>query len=107
MGKQVAQVRYFGEKNKNNFPSGLRKVDLTTGEVFKNYYPITLLYIQGAPENKFNLNYGENSIIIGNSGVYELELNGIMDITNIVFNDVKVDTENPLIINLIYEDHLV
>jgi hypothetical protein len=45
MNKKIAQIRYYGNKNKNNQPSDIRLNDLISGEVFKEFYPISQINI--------------------------------------------------------------
>jgi hypothetical protein len=81
--KKIMQFRYFGDNDDKNFPKGLSANDLTGGEIFNDYVPITQLGIQAPPGTIFYLNAptkSDNSIIMGNSGLYELNLEGIGEI---------------------------
>lgn len=101
MNKKVMQFRYYTDKSKNNYPLGLKKSSLNSGEIFKEFYPIAEINIQGAPNTKFFINNGENSILIGPSGIYHLNLQNLNGIYNLYF-DLKPDDNNPLIIDIIY-----
>jgi len=62
--------------------------NLVTGNIFTNYTPITQLGIQTLPGVKFYLNKRENgAIIVGYTGIYELDLEGIAEINMLSFND--------------------
>ena len=102
MDKQIMQFRYYGEKNKNNYPLNVKKTEFTSGEIFKKFYPIHFLRIQGGKDTKFFINSGSNPIKIGTSGIYTLDLQEFTTIENLYFSDIKLDNETPLIIDIIY-----
>ena len=112
MAKHIMQFRYYGENNiekENNQPDTITKQLLNSGEIFSKYLPFTQLGIQTLPGTRFYLNDNiEGPIIIGSTGIYELELEGISKITNLSF-DMKslelIDSSNSayLIIDIIYE----
>ena len=81
------QFRYYNEKNENNSPFGIINKDkLTDGTAFNKYYPIIQLGIQSLPGVQFKLNHSDTSIIIGSTGIYELDLEGYTEITNLEFD---------------------
>ena len=86
MAKKIMQVRYYGDKSDNSYPKKLPSSSLTSGEVFKNYLPMTYLSIQGPEGLKFYLNNSIHPIALGPSGKYELDLEGITEISNLVFD---------------------
>ena len=99
MNKKIAQIRYYDNKNKNNQPSGIKLNDLKSGEVFKEFYPISQINVQGDPGTAFRINHDENTVIIGPSGIYNLDLEDFSSIEDLSF--VKIEG-TPLIIDLIY-----
>lgn len=106
MSKQIMQIRYYGEKSKNNYPSDVGFSKLTAGSAFHNLYPITQLGIQTLPGTKFYLNNGQTPIIIGSTGIYELDLEGLSEITELRFDPGSMNriNSNPnayLIIDLV------
>lgn len=108
MAKKVAQFRFYKNGDTRNYPTGVRLKDFTTGQVFSNYYPIKQLGIQALPGTEFYLNKGISPIVIGNTGIYELELNSVSDITNLNFKPASMNVidGNPhtsLIVDIIYE----
>jgi hypothetical protein len=108
MAKQIMQFRYYGEKNSKNQPSTINKARLMSGSVFANYLPITQLGIQTLPGTKFYLNNSTTPIIIGSTGIYELDLEGLSEITSISFEsrsleNVNVNENAYLIIDVICE----
>ncbi len=109
--KRVKQFRYYnvlgGEKA--NYPDGLRKAFLVSGSAFADYMPVVQLGIQSLPGTKFYLNNSLNPIIIGATGIYELDLNGLAEITSLAFESKSIDIINEapsasLIVDIIYED---
>ena len=109
MAKQVMQFRYYGENETEigkNYPRGITKSRLKSGAAFSNYYPIIKLGIQSLPGQKFYLNDANTSIIIGSTGIYELDLEGYAEITNLAFdiNGLNLIDNNPnayLIVDII------
>ena len=59
---------------------------LVRGSVFANYLPIVQLGIQGLPGTEFYLNNSITPILIGTTGIYELDLDGLSEITDIHFS---------------------
>lgn len=84
MGKYtIKQYRYYKDGSKLNQPQRLTAAELVSGRYFANQ-TIASLGIQTIPGIKFRLNNSpEDSIIIGPSGIYELnildnyEINGL------------------------------
>lgn len=114
MSKILKQFRYYGENNKKNNPLGLTKNQLVSGSAFilqdNESAPIISLGIQGIPGLKFYLNEAADAVIIGNSGIYQLELNDNYEINKLGFDDKNLEDliNNPtntayLIIDIIYE----
>lgn len=110
MAKQVQQIRYYGAKEiEKNYPSGISYKTLVSGSAFNKYVPAIQLGIQALPGTKFYLNNAVNPIIIGYTGIYELDLNGLSEITSISFDGKSLDAISNnsnayLIVDLIYED---
>ena len=105
MNKKIMQFRYYGTKNKNNFPANIKAVDFSTKDFFKDYYPIHYIKIQGPNSIKFQINFNSNSVMLGPSGVYELDLQNFSTIEDLGFEDLRssgISNTEPLIIDLIY-----
>ena len=101
--KQVKQFRFYGTPDdlskSQNYPEDLSINDLYTGRIFYDYTPITQIGIQSLPGTKFYLNNNStktNPIILGYTGTYELNIEGIAEINNLCF-----ETESLLRINKI------
>ena len=124
MAKRIMQFRYYGEGNENNQPKQLKNDDgqletvtlehfqtsgRTGGRVFQDYLPFTKIGIQTLPNTKFYLNNSlDGYIIIGPTGVYELNLEGISEIGDLGFDrkSLELIRDNPngyLIIDVIYD----
>lgn len=111
MAKHIMQFRYYGDNQSNNQPSEDTnlKNHLQDGTVFAKYLPFTQLGIQSLPGIRFYLNDNiEGPIILGSTGIYELELEGISKISSLKFDSRSLDLieKNPngyLIIDVIYE----
>lgn len=120
MAQQIKQFRYYtepeiindnNEMNSVNEPATLRMSDLqsSNARIFKNYFPVVQLGIQGLPGTKFYLNNSVNPIVLGITGTYELNLEGRSEISAIGFDRESLITikENPnafLIIDIVYDD---
>ncbi len=121
--KKIAQIRFFGDTNSylnssdrnyiatqidTNNPFGLTSLELAEGTVFQDYTPIVQLGIQALPGTKFQLNDNLDPIVIGVSGMYELDLtNSSQYLTKLTFEKDSLDaiTNNPdgyLIVDIIY-----
>lgn len=107
MAKQIKQFRYYNDGNANNSPSALTAAKLADGSAFSGISAITQIGIQTLPGVRVHFN-GDDAIIIGPTGVYELDINGISEITKLSFEKNSLDTigELPnayLIIDMICE----
>ncbi len=108
MAKKVKQFRFYSTKNSKNYPSDLQFGGLTSGSAFGDYMPVTQLGIQALPGTKFILNKSNEPIIIGYTGIYELNLEGISEITSLQFEQKSLNVINNtpnacLIVDIIYE----
>lgn len=112
MARTVKQFRYYGNKNDNNQPSDISIGDLVGGGVFfdnnDGAQSIVQLGIQTIPGMKFYVNDGLDPIIVGSTGIYELDLSGLTDITSLNFDRTMVNKLNDingayLIVDAIYE----
>lgn len=116
MAKKIKQFRYYAENQGNvnpnvarNFPSTISARNLISGSIFATSTPIVQLGIQGLPGTRFFLNGNNNPIIIGNTGIYEIDLQGQGEITALSFEASSINQirDNPnayLIVDIIYEE---
>ena len=122
MAYKVKQFRYYNDKSsevsesKRNQPATL---DGTTtlitsehyvnGDVFGKHFPVTQLGIQALPGTKFYLNEAVDPVIIGATGIYELDLTNGIQISKIAFapDSMEIIKNNDnafLIVDIIYDD---
>ena len=122
MAYKVKQFRYYNDKSsevsesKRNQPATL---DSTTtlitsdhyvnGDVFGKHFPVTQLGIQALPGTKFYLNEAVDPVIIGATGIYELDLTNGIQISKISFahdsmENIKNNDNAFLIVDIIYDD---
>lgn len=112
---KIAQVRYNSASDIPNYPNRFEEDEfiqkLQDGSMFQEYYPITQLGIQSLPGTEFIVNGGDNTVIIGATGIYDLDLNGLVKINNLQFlasslARIKQTTGGYLIIDILYEGGL-
>lgn len=107
MAKFINQIRYYGENHvKNTKDASFMK--LRSGSIFSNTLPITQLGIQTMPGVKVFINNHTSPIVIGQTGIYELNVDGLSHITDIKFDGNSLNLINNsvnayLIIDYIYE----
>lgn len=109
MARKVTQIRYYGDNNAKNYPNELKGSQLTTGIAFKKYMPIYQIGIQAIPGAAFSINNSTESILIGTTGIYELNVDNLTQITNLTFDKITVKNVNEsnglayIIVDILYE----
>lgn len=109
MAKHINQIRYYGDGNSKNYPTGLTLSNLQSGSVFHNTLPIVQLGIQTLPGMKIFINNHTNPVVIGQTGIYELNVDGISYITDLRFDSATLRVINSnqrnayLIVDYLYE----
>lgn len=109
MAKYINQIRYYGDNNKKNSASNLTLQTLQSGSVFHNTLPIVQLGVQTLPGMKIYINNHTNPVIVGQTGIYELNVDGISYITDLRFDGstLKIIDKNKndayLIVDYLYE----
>lgn len=108
--KKIKQFRYYSSENtvNKNYPDQLSYRQLISGSAFSNCMPIVQLGVQSLPGTKFYLNGSSNPIIIGNTGIYELNLEGLTQINSLQFDSssislIESNKNAYLIVDIIYE----
>lgn len=108
--KQIKQFRYYHTKASNNYPNAeVTQANIVSGNIFAGHGDITHLGIQAIPGTKFYLNNSyDHPIIIGFTGIYELQLNSLgtiyaikFDLTNL--NELYTSDDQRILIDIIYE----
>lgn len=113
MSKAVRQYRFYNsaDNTSRNQPSNISVANLISGSIFFNEAElgaITQLGIQTLPGTKFYLNNSITPVIIGYTGIYELDLRSEAEITALAFDSASVNTINTignayLIVDAVYE----
>ena len=107
MAKKVSQIRWFGEGNELNYPTNITLEKLRYGTAFPRTYPIIRFSVQALPGTKIFINSGPAPIIIGSTGIYELDVEGLTNISSISFDMDSLQiigrTNTPIIIDYICE----
>lgn len=111
MAKKIQQFRYYGDGNGNNYPSGISASNLYTGTIFTDYNctRIVQLGIQTLPGMRVYINGNTVPIIVGQTGIYELSLDGMSYITELAFDAATLKLINTnqansyLIIDVLHE----
>ena len=105
MARKIYQFRYYANgSGQTNVTAG----ELTGGNLFAKYAPVVQLGIQSLPGTKFYLNGNStNPIIIGSTGIYEIDVSNDAAITAMSFDSSSIKTINDsgtgyLIIDIIY-----
>lgn len=106
MARKIMQIRYYNDNDK--YPETITKSALRSGEAFKNYKPIKQLGIQTMPGVKFYLNGSVDPVIVGSTGIFELNVENLTEITSLSFDLASLNTINSnntayLIVDLLYE----
>lgn len=109
MAKEIGQIRYYGDGNAKNYPVGLKKTSLVHGTAFYNRLPIVQLGVQTLPGMKIYINNHDKSIVVGQTGIYELNVDGMSNIMELRFDNATlslIDSSSSnayLIVDYIYE----
>lgn len=105
--KRIMQFRYRGTQTEvdtgsyiadhnENYPTIWNYRDkLILGNIFQDYGYVSQFGIQGPVGLRFYLNNSIHPIMIGDTGIYELDLEGIGRLTSIRFNKEDLDKFYP------------
>lgn len=109
MANAVKQFRYYSDADMaKNQPSDVGGEGYYSGNVFHNYFPILQLGVQSLPGTMFYLNNAPDPIIIGRTGIYELDLEEETEISDIRFEYTSIkaienNSNSYLIVDIIYD----
>lgn len=105
--KLIRQFRYYGDNDSRNYPEGLSMDQLVYNNIFGGLSSITQLGIQGRPGTMMFLNGQEYPIVIGETGIFEIDLQNYGQIFSIRFTGDSLDDyqehDDRLLIDIIYE----
>lgn len=110
MANKIKQYRFYQEGSNRNQPDGIKASDFNSGEFIGTRVPIIQLGIQALPGTRFYINGAETEpVIIGSTGIYELDLNNNTEISEIKFDAASLqiieNNDNAgLIVDTIYID---
>lgn len=105
--KRIAQFRFRGSAfgpdgiwyYNDNYPADLDRDTLVFGNIFQKLGPVSQLGIQAPPGTRFYLNHSASPIMVGDTGIYELNLEGIGRINAIQFHKDDLDDMYKLVID--------
>lgn len=103
----IAQIRFYSDGNDNNTKingTSINYIDFCAPDAFKNFIPIRRLGIQTLPGTRFFLNGNTEPIIVGPTGVYELDL---ANETSAVLSSLSFDLQSMEIINDLPNGYLI
>ena len=102
--KRMTQFRYCGTNAQTTNTTAKK---LKEGTIFNDFSQITQLGIQGEPGTTFVLNGGDYPIVLGETGIYEIDLEDRGFIYSINFLDnaafKKYAEGSTLLIDIVYE----
>lgn len=110
MAKKVGQIRYYGVNDSKNYPASINHNALRYGTFFTNQnILITRFGIQTLPGVQFFINGTQTPILVGSTGIYELDVENISTITSISFSEVSLQMveQSPIgyiIIDYVYDE---
>ena len=84
---QIAQIRYYNDNDERNSPYKLY-TELCGDTAFKNFGIIKKLGIQTLPGTRVYFNKSITPIVIGATGIYELDLS---DNTSAILHSIRFD----------------
>lgn len=106
--RKIKQLRYYGEGNAHNTEGFSQKAQYCNETSFSYFAPIEQLGIQTLPGTKFYLNQSLDPIVIGGTGIYEIDLrNTTAILSSLRFDPSSMDTidnldNGYLIIDMVY-----
>ena len=113
--KYIKQFRFYGTKDRAsmNYPAYSSATAyltaLTSGNIFQDYGSISKMGIQCRPNTRFRLNDSQYEIVVGETGIYEIDLEGYGTIFKIQFNadDLRIYDQpgvtDRLLVDIVYE----
>lgn len=102
--------KYFYKIQQLNYPPSLYMGNLVSGSAFANCVPIVKLGIQSLPGTRFRFNTNLDWIVLGATGLYELDLKDSSgSIVDLKFDKQSIQNINDnknayLIIDIMYEE---
>ena len=85
MQKKFKQIIYCHPNSSIN-TTGITRDGLITGSAFTDYFPLSQLGVRALPGTKFYVNGTNNPVIIGFTGMFELDLSNGGSISSLAFD---------------------
>lgn len=117
MANKVKQFRFYNDAEadkgdaSNNSPKTAEMAQFVDGTIFADCFPISQLGIQALPGTRVLLNNASDLdyLLIGQTGIFELDLDNQTEITSIKFDaqsmaKINKTTNAVLIVDIIYDD---
>lgn len=105
MAKIIKQFRYYEDGSANNYPQELTAANMISGKLFFNrengLTAMTQLSIQAIPGTQFYINNSVDPIIIGQTGLYELNLENLSEISSLKFEKSSIENMSN------YKSHMI
>lgn len=112
--KRIAQFRFYSEGNENNYPKWDSQTEYESWSfnLLSKFGNVSHLGIQGEPGVVFYINSGHNPIQLGQTGIYELDFEGIGKISKLYFDwtklnefysEEKSNSQHRLIVDIVYD----
>ena len=89
MVKDFNQIIYCHPSSEKN-TNGVTKENLVSGTIFSQYLPLSQLGVRALPGTQFYLNGGTNPVIIGFTGLFEIDLSSGGSITGLKFDEKSI-----------------
>ena len=102
--KRIRQFRYYNNPSDNSPRTGL---DFQNGNWFESIGPVSHLGVQATPGTRFYLNGSTQTISVGHTGIYEIDLGDLgviqsfkLDMSSVDLNSIQ---KTGIIVDVIYE----
>lgn len=99
MNQIIRQYRFYGDKNRQNQPNNINITNLKSGSIFfddEQLVSIVQLGVQTIPGTLMYINNALEPVIIGSTGIYELDLKNTSEIIALRFDEHSLDNINKL-----------
>jgi hypothetical protein len=110
MAKRIKQFRFFSIADTTHNTPNTNYQTLVSGNVFSSVLPILQIGIQALPGTKFYVNSSTSPVIVGVTGVFEMDLQDNTQITSLSFDGnslqaISDSSTGGLIIDVTYDNN--
>ena len=85
------QFIYCNDLSDHTYPSGLTATQLVNGTAFTQFLPAFQLGVQAPPGTKFYINNNNVPVIVGYTGLFDLDLTSLGSITSLTFDSASIN----------------